>query len=186
MANNTANVTVGKPKIGGAIYNAPLGTTLPTDAETALDEAFRNLGYVSDDGLTNENNLSSEKIKAWGGDTVLTLQGEKEDNFKFKLIEVLDINVMKAVYGEENVTGDLETGITIRANAKELEESAWVFDMIMTRGVKKRIVVPNAKISELSEIVYKDDDPVGYDVTLAAMPGGDEFDGDTHKEYIKK
>lgn len=30
------NVTTAKPKIDGAIYSAPKGTALPTDAKTAL------------------------------------------------------------------------------------------------------------------------------------------------------
>ena len=37
------NVTTAKPKIDGAIYSAPKGTTLPTDAKTALDAAFKPL-----------------------------------------------------------------------------------------------------------------------------------------------
>jgi hypothetical protein len=66
MANTATNVTVGKPNVSGAVYRAPIGTTLPTDATTALDPAFVSLGYVSEDGLSNNNELSVEATKAWG------------------------------------------------------------------------------------------------------------------------
>ena len=176
------NVTAAKPKVGGAIYAAPVGTTLPTDTATALDAAFKELGYVSEGGVNNSNTPESETVKAWGGDVVLTLLQSKDDTFAFTLIEVMNLDVLKLVYGETNVTGSLSTGITIAANSKDLEDHAIVIDMVLKGGALKRIVIPQAKVKEVGDITYSDSDAVGYETTLQCYADGS---GNTHYEYIK-
>ena len=180
MSNTATNVSVGKPAAGGAISYAPVGTTLPTSATASLDAAFVTLGYASEDGLTNSMSIDTNSIKAWGGDTVLTLQTSFEDTFGFKLIEALNDDVLTAVFGSSNV---VESGgaITVKVNSKERSPMSWVVDMVATGNKLKRIVIPSAKITEIGEITYNDSDAIGYDVTLTATP---ESAGQTHYEYI--
>lgn len=180
--SDVKNVTVGKPKKGGAIFRAPLGTALPTDATTALDVAFKSLGYSGEDGLVNSNSPETDTIKAWGGDIVYSYQSAKPDTFQFTLLEAMNVDVLKAVYGEDNVSGTLSTGITIKANSSEQENCAWVIEMILKGGALKRVVIPCASVTAVGDITYVDEEAVGYETTITAVP---DSEGNTHYEYIK-
>lgn len=180
--NDAAMVATGKPKVGGAIFHAPLGSKVPTDATTALDAAFKCMGYCSEDGLTNALSISGGSIKAWGGETVHNYEDGFSNAFKFKLIEILNVEVLKAVYGADNVTGDLVSGIHVKVTGQPHEDGVWVVDMVMN-GYAKRIVVPCAKITAVGEILYKDNTVAGYDTTISATP---DAEGVYHHEYISK
>jgi hypothetical protein len=49
----------------GDLYIAPVGTRLPGDVDEALDAAFVNLGYLTDDGVTFSSGSEREDIRAW-------------------------------------------------------------------------------------------------------------------------
>lgn len=188
MSNDVTKVSTGKPKISGAIFRAPITNdlVLPTDPSTDLDAKFKNLGYISDEGLSNDNSPESDNIKAWGGDVVLTYQTGKEDNFKFTMIESMREEVLKAVYGDDNVetveaVQSVPAHLSVASDSSEQPECAWVIDMVLRGGKAKRIVIPRGKITELDEIKYTDEDVIGYGVTVAAMP---DASGKTHYEYM--
>ena len=180
--STASNVTVGKPRVAGGIYRAPLGTALPTDAKTALNSAFVEMGYVSEDGVTNSLSPDVNIVKAWGGDVVYATDNGKTDTFAMTLIETLKADVLKAVHGSDNVSGtSAENGIAVTVNNDPAEEAIWVIDMIQRGGVLKRIVIPDGKITDIGDIVYKDDEAVGYEVTVTAMA---DASGNTHYEYM--
>lgn len=177
-----SNVTAAKPVVAGAVSVAATTATLPTAAGSSLGSGWTGLGYISEDGLTNANSPESETIKAWGGDIVLTPVTGKEDTFSFTLIEAINLDVLKVIYGSSNVSGTLGSGVTVNAKTGEMEAHAWVVDMVLRNNVAKRIVIPNGTISEVGEITYADNEAVGYEITITAFPNSS---GVTHIEYIK-
>ncbi|WP_298731030.1 phage tail protein [uncultured Granulicatella sp.] len=181
--NDATKVTAVKPKVTGAVFVAPLNTALPTDAKTELDPAFKNLGFISDEGIKNENTASTEDVKAWGGVIVNSTQKDKTDKFKMTYIEGLNINVLKFVYGKNNVEGSLETGITIKVGLEEAEPQVMVIDSVLQGGYLKRVVIPVAKLTEIGEISYSDSETLGYESTVSAFPDSNGF---THYEHIEK
>jgi hypothetical protein len=181
--NDVTKVTAVKPKVAGAVFVAPLKTALPEDAKSELDAAFKNLGFISEDGIKNENTASSEDIKAWGGAIVNSVQKEKTDKFKMTFIEALNIDVLKFIYGKSNIEGSLETGVKIKVGLEEAEEQVMVIDTVLKGGYLKRVVIPICKLTEMGEIPYSDSDTLGYESTVSAFP---DTEGFTHYEYIAK
>lgn len=183
MGNTATNVTTGKPNIAGAVYTAAIGTTLPTDATTTLDPTkFVCLGYVSEDGLSNNNELTVEGIKAWGGNIVYRSLTEMNDEFKLALIETENTDVLKTVYGEGNVTVDGSGNASINVVGEDPIERVWVFELALRGGRAKRIVIPDGAITSRDEITYNDSDAVAYGITISAYPDSSSI---THKEYLE-
>lgn len=178
------NVTPGKPRVTGAIFRAPAGTPVPTDATTQLDANFVELGYVNDQGVKNANTAEKTKVYAWGGSTVMNSTTQKPDDWTFTLIEALNPNVLKTVYGDNNIiVAEDGKKIEVKATAADPGECIFVIDMALTNDALKRIVIPKGELSNVAEIAYVDNQPIGYTITVTAYY---DAAGNSHYEYIQK
>ena len=128
--NNNDNVYAAKPRVGGAVFAAPLGTPVPTDAVSELPEAFTCVGYISPDGFSTSNTRKSSTKQAWGGDTVGSSQSEYADTATLEMLETTAAN-LRLVYGDDNVIEDGAGGWRVRHNSKERESHGWVVEQLL-------------------------------------------------------
>lgn len=177
-----ANVSTGKPKVSGSIYNAPIGTAIPTSATEALNEAFVCVGHITEDGVENTQDMETSDIKAWGGAVVYRPLTEFKDSFKFAMLETKNADALKAYYGDSNVSVDGSGNIAVNVGAHEMPERIWVIDTVLRGGKARRLVIPDGQVSKREAITYKDEDPIAYGITVAAMP---DASGETHYEYTE-
>lgn len=179
-SNNTSNVSVGKGAVGGYAYYAPYGTTLPTDNTTQLDEAFRNIGYINEDGVTFTDESDSESIPDMNGDSIVTTSGAITKTFTFFAAEV-KADTLKLQYGDANVT-DATGTVTVHDKGPNNGQYSVVFEFRLKDGRKERCIVPSATVSELGDLVYNYSELVGREITMAASL--DATLGDYYVRYI--
>lgn len=171
--NDGSRVAAAKPKIGGSMYWAPLGTALPTDASTVLNVAFKCLGPISEEGVRPSRDTSVEKIKEWDGSTLATLLSEESRAFEVTLYGVHDPDVLKFLFETANVTVTAPAGAVgtkIAVTDKGGKPSKGVLVLEMTHGgVKQRKVVPVADPTVTDEAPYVKGDLRSYTVEVEAL-----------------
>jgi hypothetical protein len=182
MANSAANVVAGVPLATGGVLIGDLTAAEPSTAVSALT-GFTAAGYIGEDGVTETNERSTDRIRAWGGDTVKVVQTEHNVTYQFTFLETLNAEVLKAVYGEDNVTTTAATVSTgtlheVQINSSTLPHKSYVFE-VKDGDAKIRIYVPDGQITEVGEITYSDSEVIGYQVTVEAF--ADELGNKAYK-----
>ena len=171
--NDKSNVTIGLPKEGGAVFVAPLGTTLPTSATEELDSAFVGLGFVTEDGLTIAASEEGDDIKAWGRETVMHSQTSYGKTASLSLLETSRPAVLQFVYGAENVTVNGDGSMTWVDTGEPLPRQVVVVDTIHNNGSDSprihRQILGDAQFTDRSgDHVYNNSDPLSFPVVLTA------------------
>ena len=159
----------------GAVAIAPVGTTAPTNARTALPNTWVSGGYVSEDGLSMSTSRSVEAVRDWSKANVRNLLSEFTGELSFAFLQI-DEFAAKRAFGSTNVTTTAATttagnqlSVAIGANLPPVE--AWVFSM-KDEGRRVRVYVPRGQITELEDVSFKPDEAQTIGVTLSCYDDG--------------
>jgi hypothetical protein len=139
-----------------------------------LANTFTSLGYVGDDGVTRSEARPQSKQFAWGGWLVASLQQSYSLTFKFKLLQVMDPDVLKAVHSDGNVavaapTTSAGTTTTVQFNPTLNMNGVWVFEGFYQKTTQ-RIAIPIARVTEPGDYLWSNKQIAAYGVTLEAFP----------------
>lgn len=174
---------VAKPiSVTGGIKVAPLGTATPTDPTSVLNAAFKELGYVNEDGLKLSHDASDDKIKVWGGVTIRTIRSDYSATITGTLLSTLDVNVLKNVFGDSQVA-EKSGFISIKHDATVPPEKVYVIETKdASSGGRKRYVVPKGQVSVSGDVNLSHKEITGFEITIEALA---DKDGVCYYEFVE-
>ena len=166
---NRRNVLVGAPDVSasGGITIGPVATSrdqFPTTVDAEIEDHVPG-GYVSEDGVTKTVDRSTDKIKDWNGDTVLIVQSDHSVTLQVTFMEAANADVLKMIYGENNVREEGGT-LTLIENADELEHRSIAFYIKGGNGSKILVYAPDVQVTSVGDVSYVRSDVIRYQVTL--------------------
>ena len=157
--------------VTGAVYAGPLSATLPTNEASAVT-GFTGLGYVSDGGVTESRDRSSNQIRAWQNSAMVReVVTESSLSYSLTLIETTAANI-GLFYG----TSVSESGgkATVYVDPGSTGgRRRFVIDVIDGDSII-RTVLPDAEITEVGDQVYAAGEPIGFELTITAYSTTDD------------
>lgn len=163
-ANTVANVSTTKGVAGGYFYSAPSTATVPTDITTALGADFVNLGFISEDGVTESIETDAETLVDMNGDAVFTASSSRTETITMTLIEVKEA-ALKEIYGQDMVT--TTTGaITVKHATHSSPNRIYVLELVLRDGRRWRQVAPAGQVTEVGEMSLASGELAGREITI--------------------
>lgn len=177
------DISVSKQAPAGVLFWAPVGTPLPTSAGDQLNEAFKPVGDLNDDGVTYSEDNDTTDVTNMNGETVLSINSSHSETIQLVMLETNEQS-LKLRFGSTNVTVDKQTGkIHYSTGAPTGEKISLVIDTLLVgNDRKKRTVVESASLTDVGDRQEHAGDANTYDVTFKAYKNAN---GNFTENYIE-
>lgn len=152
--------------VTGAVYVGGVSHTPP--AGFSKVPGMKDLGYVSDAGITESRSREAKESHAWQNSAIAreTVTSAKFTE-KLKLIETTK-ETLELYYGSAVTQTDEHGEINVDP-AKQGDRYSFIIDVIDGDQLI-RTWVPEGQITEIGDQVYSSGELIGYEVTIKAYP----------------
>jgi hypothetical protein len=178
MALNSQNVRVA---VAGTLSVGTGAATAPTDGDATLGSGWADLGYVSEDGVTETRDRSTNTIRGWqNGDILREVVTEASVTYQAVLVETKKETV-ELYYG----TTVEDDGSLVIVPANTGGRRKFVLDVI-DGDEFIRAYIADGEVTEVGDQVYSNGEAIGYEVTIRAYPSSTILDENGKPGSVKK
>lgn len=139
------------------------------------------IGYLTDAGPKRSISNSTSKVKAWGGDVILSTREGAEASVEIPVAEYLNPTGHKLVYGDANVTVSGKS-ITIVGKLNEIPPHRGIVVVVNTDVAKGTIVYGDAQAVIDGDVEMNGKDIMSNTLKLDLFP----VEGAFYREYWVK
>lgn len=182
MADNR-NILAGSLSAAGLASFAAADTAGPTSAVAAIPPAFKDAGWVDQNGLAIKASDTSKDVMGYGSAFPLrTIISETKREFDITFLETNHTTI--EIYNRQPIggtgTADGTGAFNFSLGAPAVVQYAAVFDVV--DGLNHlRLYVPRLMVTSVQDINVKPGEPITYGVSFTAYP---DASGKLVYEYV--
>ena len=184
--SDASNVIAPKPMsvIGGVFVCTEDAKKITDNVDLSAPPAgvtLEAIGYLTDAGPKRSISNSTSKVKAWGGDVILSTREGAEASVEIPVAEYLNPTGHKLVYGDANVTVSGKN-ITIVGKLNEIPPHRAIVVVVNTDVAKGTIVYGDAQAVIDGDVEMNGKDIMSNTLKLDLFP----VEGAFYREYWVK
>lgn len=182
--NNKQNVSLGHLNASGVVFAAPASAPVITDPTAAVPDGYENVGFVDDNGVTEQHSVTNTTVNDGNGVQVINEIAASSISFKFAMLEVKASN-FALVYGSNAVSTDAKGTTVIDEGKPDTSSKRLLIRTVLDDGRQKIQFIPNATLSGVGNVQTHATGAVSQQLTFAANPSTD-IDGANVRTWITK
>ena len=161
----------------GMFFHAPAGTALPTYPAETLDEAWAEVGDVTDEGITYATDKSTKPLKNWANVIKRVIAESHEETIQAPIMDTTEES-LKTVVGSENVTitpaveGTHGRLVNVNLSAAELPEPEAFLWLMKDGDSMIAIGCTKGQVTSVDNVSFAPNSSINWVPTITAMDEG--------------